>query len=135
MLFQPSIGQPKVWKKALVSWNPAIIVTDIMMPKVSGVQMIAEMRKHPELADVPIVLLTAKADENLKIKLLAGKRPGFLWQSLFSEKDLLVRVRNLIELKKSQERHRTLFKSMDEAGFAQSRSFSVRMIILLIIVS
>jgi PAS domain S-box-containing protein len=101
-------------EKALVS-NPAIIVTDIMMPKVSGVQMIAEMRKHPELADVPILLLTAKADEDLKIKLLEESAQDFVAKP-FSEKDLLVRVRNLIELKKSQERHRTLFKSMDE-GF------------------
>ena len=101
-------------EKALAS-NPTLIITDIMMPKVSGVQMIGEIRKCPELADVPILLLSAKADEELKIQLLTDGAQDFVAKP-FSEKDLLVRVRNLIDLKKSQERYRTLFTSMDE-GF------------------
>lgn len=101
-------------EKALAS-PPTLIITDIMMPKVSGVQMISDIRKCPELADVPILLLSAKADEELKIQLLTEGAQDFVAKP-FSEKDLLVRVRNLIDLKKSQERYRTLFTSMDE-GF------------------
>ena len=101
-------------EKALKS-NPTLIVTDLVMPTVSGVEMITQIRKYPDLADVPILLLTAKADEELKIKLLEGGAQDFVAKP-FSEKDLLVRVRNLIESKKNQERHRSLFSSMDE-GF------------------
>ena len=101
-------------EKALAS-HPTLIITDIMMPRVSGVEMIGEIRKCPELADVPILLLSAKADEELKVKLLTEGSQDFVAKP-FSEKDLLVRVRNLIDLKKSQERYRTLFTSMDE-GF------------------
>ena len=101
------------FEKALKS-NPALIVTDIMMPRVSGVEMIAQVRKCLELAEVPILLLSAKADEELKIKLLDEGAQDFVAKP-FSEKDLLVRVKNLVELTKTKERHRTLLKSMQEA--------------------
>ncbi len=95
--------------------SPSLIVADIMMPNVSGGEMITALRTHGELADVPILLLSAKADEKLKIKLLEQGAQDFV-EKPFSEKDLLVRVRNLISLKNTQERYRTLFKSMDQ-GF------------------
>jgi PAS domain S-box-containing protein len=82
--------------------SPDLILSDIMMPTVSGVEMIAEIRKRPEYNHVPILLLTAKADEDLKIKLLRGGAQDFVAKP-FSEEDLLVRVANLITLKKSQE--------------------------------
>jgi PAS domain S-box-containing protein len=91
-------------ERALAS-KPTLIVTDIMMPRVSGVEMIAEIRKRPEGADVPILLLTAKADEELKIKLLEDGAQDFVAKP-FSEKDLLVRVANLISLKTAQDQLR-----------------------------
>jgi PAS domain S-box-containing protein len=101
-------------EKAL-ALNPTLIITDIMMPKVSGVQMIAELRKRRGLTHIPILLLSAKADEELKVQLLSEGAQDFVAKP-FSEKDLHVRVRNLIDLKQSQERYQTLFTSMDE-GF------------------
>lgn len=93
--------------------NPTLIITDIMMPKVSGVQMIAEIRKHPELADVPILLLSAKADEELKIQLLTEGAHDFVAKP-FSEKDLLVRVRNLVKLKQTQDRYRAFSVRLEQ---------------------
>lgn len=47
--------------------RPSMIVSDIMMPVMSGAEMITEIRKRPELADTPILVLSAKADEELKL--------------------------------------------------------------------
>ncbi|MEX2230636.1 MAG: response regulator [Cyclobacteriaceae bacterium] len=88
-------------QKAL-DFNPALIVSDIMMPRVSGVEMIAELRKRPQLLETPIILLSAKADEELKLKLLEESAQDFITKP-FSERDLLVRVRNLIAVKQSLE--------------------------------
>jgi CheY-like chemotaxis protein len=41
--------------------HPDLILCDIMMPRMSGDRMVREIRLHPELEDVPIMLLTAKA--------------------------------------------------------------------------
>jgi PAS domain S-box-containing protein len=99
-------------EKALAAL-PTLIVTDIMMPRVSGVEMIAEIRKWPELAEVPILLLSAKADEALKIELLENGAQDFVAKP-FSEKDLLVRVRNLIRLKQATDKLVTASHAKDD---------------------
>lgn len=81
-------------EKAL-RFRPLLVVSDIMMPNMSGVEMIAEMRKLPELRSTPILLLSAKADEQLMVKLLDEGAQDFIVKP-FSEKDLLVRIRNLV---------------------------------------
>ena len=44
--------------------------TDLMMPKMGGDRLVAEMRARRSLAQVPIIVLSAKADEELRVKLL-----------------------------------------------------------------
>ncbi|HTV24924.1 MAG TPA: ATP-binding protein, partial [Polyangiaceae bacterium] len=82
--------------------RPALIVSDIMMPNVSGVEMIDELRRRPETQSIPVLLLSAKADEDLMLRLLEEGARDFIVKP-FSEKDLLVRVRNLIAAEHARE--------------------------------
>ncbi|HEV7672543.1 MAG TPA: ATP-binding protein [Thermoanaerobaculia bacterium] len=83
-------------------FRPTLIVTDIMMPNVSGVEMIAELRKLPELRTTPVLLLSAKADDELMVRLLDEGAQDFIVKP-FSEKDLAVRVRNLVHSQQARE--------------------------------
>lgn len=85
-----------------VELKPDLILTDIMMPEVSGDQMVAEIRQHPELENIPIILLTAKTDNELRISLLSHGAQDFVLKPFFSE-ELLARVRNLIVIKRAIE--------------------------------
>lgn len=105
--------------------HPALIVSDIMMPKVSGVQMISELRKHPEMTETPILLLSAKADEELKIQLLEESAQDFVTKP-FNERDLQVRIRNLITVKKSREVLRKAEKRKREAVEEMNRDLRSR---------
>jgi len=52
---------------------PDIIISDIMMPEMDGIEMCKELRKNVMTSHVPILLLTAKtAEEHIKIGLEAG---------------------------------------------------------------
>ncbi len=81
---------------------PDIILTDIMMPQMSGDQMIEEIRKNEDYKDIPIILLTAKLDDELKLKLLGEGCQDFISKP-FSQKELLLRVKNLVIMKESKE--------------------------------
>jgi PAS domain S-box-containing protein len=107
-------------EKAL-AFDPALIVSDIMMPGVSGVQMIEALRKRPEMAETPVLLLSAKADEELKIRLLEEGAQDFVMKP-FTERDLLVRVRNLIAVRQSQQALRARSTELDEL-FQRAPSF------------
>jgi DNA-binding response OmpR family regulator len=41
--------------------RPDVIVSDVMMPKASGIELVAELKGNPATSDIPIVLLSAKA--------------------------------------------------------------------------
>lgn len=99
-------------EKALAH-RPDLIVSDIMMPGMSGEQMIAELRRHPEMEETPILLLSAKADEELKIRLLEEGAQDFVTKP-FAERDLLVRARNLLAVKRAQEALRDAERRKDE---------------------
>jgi PAS domain S-box-containing protein len=75
--------------------RPDLILCDIMMPRMSGDRLVTEIRRHRELEDVPIVLLTAKADEELRIKLLREGAQDYLHKP-FDTRVLLAKVDRLI---------------------------------------
>jgi signal transduction histidine kinase len=75
--------------------HPDLILCDIMMPVMSGDQLVREVRKHPELDRVPIVLLTAKADDELLVRLLKEGAQDYL-QKPFASKRLLAKMDRLI---------------------------------------
>ncbi len=45
--------------QAMRAQRPNLVLLDLMMPEVDGFQVLEEMRREPELADVPVVVLTA----------------------------------------------------------------------------
>ena len=99
--------------------QPDIIIADVMMPKMSGDQMVAELREYPELADVPLVMLTAKADDELRVKMLQRGVQEYL-NKPFSDQELLARIgglladrrRSLDQLRTSEAKFRALFENM-----------------------
>jgi signal transduction histidine kinase len=75
---------------------PDLILCDVMMPRMSGDQMVRELRRRPALDDVPIVLLTAKVDdEELRVALLKEGAQDYLSKPIRVE-HLLAKVERLI---------------------------------------
>ncbi len=82
--------------------KPDLVLSDVMMPIMSGDQMIVEMRKNPELENIPVILLTAKADDDLRIRMLRGGVQDYVIKP-FSSDEVLARVQNLVTMKRARE--------------------------------
>jgi PAS domain S-box-containing protein len=104
-------------EKAL-QFRPTIVVSDIMMPNVSGAEMIADMRAHPELRLTPVLLLSAKADEELRVTLLDNGAQDFLVKP-FAERELLARVRNLVLAEEARVEMNRLRETAESANQAK----------------
>jgi signal transduction histidine kinase len=81
--------------------KPDLILSDIMMPVMSGDQMLEEIRKNQDLSDIPVILLTAKADSDLLNRLLRESAQDYMIKP-FSSDELLVRVKNLVTMKRAK---------------------------------
>ncbi|MFB2967541.1 response regulator [Aerosakkonema sp. BLCC-F183] len=94
--------------------HPDLIVTDLMMPMVSGLEMIRMIREQQDLKGTPIILLTAKVDEDTRIE---GTELGadIYLAKPFNDRELLAAVRNLLELKQNERRVTELNKYLTES--------------------
>ncbi len=75
---------------------PDLVLLDMMMPEKDGLQVCRELRGRTSTRRIPIVLLTARADEETKLQALASGASDFLTKP-FSTTELHVRVKNLID--------------------------------------
>ena len=57
---------------------PDLVITDWMVPHMTGPELIAVMNARPELAHVPVVLLTAKMDQESRNIAIGQGAVGFL---------------------------------------------------------
>ncbi len=75
---------------------PDIILLDLMMPHKDGLQVCHELRDYAPTVAIPIILLTARADEEAKFNALQIGANDFLAKP-FSSIELQARIKNLIE--------------------------------------
>jgi signal transduction histidine kinase len=80
-----------------------LILLDMMMPEKDGLQVCRELREQAATQAVPIILLTARVDEETKLVALSSGANDFLVKP-FSTTELKVRVRNLIASHQLQQR-------------------------------
>jgi signal transduction histidine kinase/class 3 adenylate cyclase len=82
--------------------HPELIVTDVMMPKMSGHDLLQAVRSDKELRSIPVVFLTARAGTEARIESLEAGADDYLSKP-FDDLELLARVGNLIR-GRAQER-------------------------------
>jgi len=85
-----------------VAERPDLVLTDLMMPGMNGEELVRLLRQMPTLSSTSIVVLTAVADEELRVRLLRQGVQDCL-NKPFSVAELRARVRNLIARKLAED--------------------------------
>lgn len=79
-----------------------LIILDLMMPGMNGIEVLELLRKRPGTEITPIVIATATTDRAMKLKALESGANDFLSKPL-DRPELLLRVRNLLKVKDHQD--------------------------------
>jgi signal transduction histidine kinase len=87
------------WARTL---RPDLIVSDVMMPRLSGDELVRQLRATPALDGVPILMLTAKADDALRVRLLRAGAQDYVMKP-FAPEELRARIGNLLAMKRARE--------------------------------
>jgi len=81
--------------KAAREERPDIVILDLMLPGVSGYDVLAELRKREETREVGVILLTARREETDRIRGLSLGADDYLTKP-FSPQELSIRVTGLL---------------------------------------
>lgn len=77
---------------------PDVVLLDIMMPEVSGIDILRVMKITPELSTIPVIILTASPDPALKTQALELGATDFLAKPV-DPSELVLRVKNVLAAK------------------------------------
>jgi YesN/AraC family two-component response regulator len=87
---------------------PDIILSDVMMPVMDGIEMLDKVKNDIRTSHIPVVMLTAKADINSRLAGLERGADAYLAKPV-DERELHIQLKNLVELrKKLYERYASL---------------------------
>lgn len=96
----------------------SLVLTDVMMPVMDGLQLLKTLKENPQTALIPVVLLSARAGDEAKVEGLNVGADDYLIKP-FSAKELLTRIRSQLSLsKKRDDALQSVYRLFDEVPFA-----------------
>ena len=79
----------------VVDHQPDIILLDWMMPEVSGIELARRLKRETAYADIPIIMLTARSEEDNKIQGLEAGADDYITKP-FSPRELIARLKAVL---------------------------------------
>jgi signal transduction histidine kinase/DNA-binding response OmpR family regulator len=93
---------------AIARSRPDLVLTDVMMPRLDGFELLHHIRDDETLRDLPVVMLSARAGEEAQVEGLEAGADDYLIKP-FSARELVARVSANLEMARSRrEAQRTL---------------------------
>ncbi len=114
------VNNPLAFVSVARDFNPNLILLDIMMPELNGLQLCKMVRSDPKMNEVPIIFLTARGEVEDRIKGLESGADDYVAKP-FNTKELLLRVgkilnrSQLIESKNNKKRIQIAGVVIDES--------------------
>lgn len=93
-----SVTDSRQAEEAVLHERPDVVLLDLIMPHVDGLEVLDRLRRRDELADLPIIIVTAVGEQDTKIEALRRGATEFLQKPVHSA-ELQVRVRNALLIK------------------------------------
>ena len=82
--------------KALLTQQYDLVISDVMMPEMDGITMLKRIKDHPQISQIPVIMLTSKAEVEHKLIGLKSGADAYIAKP-FSMEELHIQIDNLID--------------------------------------
>ncbi|HKZ67135.1 MAG TPA: ATP-binding protein, partial [Chitinophagaceae bacterium] len=76
--------------------TPDIVISDVMMKKTGGIEMVKKIKETPSIAHIPVILLTASSSDEIKLKGIKGGAEDYITKP-FDKEIIIARVQNILK--------------------------------------
>ncbi|MGQ7847813.1 GGDEF/EAL domain-containing response regulator [Granulosicoccus sp. 3-233] len=98
-----SVTDSRLAMSTLRSERPSVLLLDLNMPDVSGLEILSEVRSDPELKQLPVIVLTSSNDPETKVEALQLGATDFLPKPVDAN-ELALRMKNTIVARAYEQR-------------------------------
>jgi signal transduction histidine kinase/DNA-binding response OmpR family regulator len=121
-------------RAAIARRKPDLLLADVMMPRLDGMQLLARLRSDPQTNTLPVILLSARAGEESRVEGMQSGADDYLIKP-FSARELLARVEAHLKmarfrdeaaetLRASEERYRAFVTASSDVVYRMSPDWS-----------
>lgn len=80
---------------SLTDYQPDVLLLDWMLPNISGIELARKIKQHPDFSQLPIIMLTARSEEESKIMGLETGADDYVTKP-FSTRELISRIKAVL---------------------------------------
>lgn len=89
--------------KEIDTFKPDLLIVDLNMPDISGLELTLQVRQNPQLNYLPVIIITAQDEERKRLQSMVSGADDYLAKPV-AERELLVRVQALLRTKAHLDR-------------------------------
>src|SRR5262249_28666814 len=87
--------------EAIIQDKPDLVLTDVMMPNLDGFGLLRALRRNPQTASIPVIMLSARAGEEARVEGLEAGADDYLIKP-FSTREMLARIGGALALARAR---------------------------------
>ncbi|MCB9135808.1 MAG: response regulator [Anaerolineales bacterium] len=92
------VNGEEAWQAIQDGFRPDIVLSDMQMPKMDGLEFCKRVKQHPTMQLVPVVIVTGMDDDDDRLRAIKAGADDFVTKP-FNSLVLLTRVRSLLRIK------------------------------------
>lgn len=106
--------KPREALEEITANPPDVVLLDIMMPEINGLEVLRILRSQPSTRHVPVLILSASTDRDTRLQALEIGATDFLGKPV-DRVELIARLRNVLTIKAHHDRLEQYSERLEEA--------------------